>query len=46
MVVTDGEIKLQHLFHQLQLGDGNPGTFVSVVIALPSPQKQIGRAHV
>ena len=39
MVVTDGEIKLQHLFHQLQLGDGNPGTSVFVVIALPSPDR-------
>ncbi|KAL6315006.1 hypothetical protein AAG906_030838 [Vitis piasezkii] len=39
VVFTDGEIKLQHLFHQLQLGDGTPGTSVSVVIALPSPDR-------
>ena len=32
MVITDGDIELQHLFHQLQLGDGTLGTSISVVI--------------
>ena len=30
MVHTDREIELQHLFHQLQLSDGAPGTSVSM----------------
>ena len=33
VVHTDREIELQHLFHQLQLSDGAPGTSVSVAIA-------------
>ncbi|KAL6346051.1 hypothetical protein AAG906_025331 [Vitis piasezkii] len=36
VVHTDGEIELQHLFHQLQLSDGAPSTYVSMAIALPS----------
>ncbi|RVW71363.1 hypothetical protein CK203_060923 [Vitis vinifera] len=32
VVITDGDIELQHLFHQLQLGDGTLGTSISVVI--------------
>ena len=37
MVHIDREIELQHLFHQLQLSDGAPGTSVSVAIAPLSP---------
>ncbi|RVW20046.1 hypothetical protein CK203_114957 [Vitis vinifera] len=33
LVHTDRDIELQHLFHQLQLSDGAPGTSVSVAIA-------------
>ena len=32
VVHTDREIELQHLFHQLQLSDEAPDTFVSMVI--------------
>ena len=30
---------MQHLFHQLQLGDGTLSTSVSIVIAPPSPDR-------
>ena len=36
VVHTDREIELQHLFHQLQLSDGAPSTYVSMAIASPS----------
>ena len=36
MVHIDREIELHHLFHQLQLSDGAPGTFVSTAITLSS----------
>ena len=39
VVHTDWEIELQHLFHQLQLSDGAPDTFVSMAITLPSPNQ-------
>ena len=35
VVHTNREIELQHLFHQLQLSDGAPSTYVSMTIALP-----------
>ncbi|RVW45385.1 Retrovirus-related Pol polyprotein from transposon 17.6 [Vitis vinifera] len=39
VVHTDMEIELQHLFHQLQLSDGIPGTSVSMAITPPSPNR-------
>ena len=39
VVHTDTEIELQHLFHQLQLSDGVPGTSVSMVISPLSPNR-------
>ena len=39
MVHTDREIELQHLFHQLQLSDGAPGTFFSMAITPTSPDQ-------
>ena len=36
VVHTNREIELQHLFHQLQLSDGAPSTYVSMAIAPPS----------
>ena len=39
MVHTDREIELQHLFHQLQLSNGAPGTSVSISITPTSPDR-------
>ena len=39
MVHTDREIELQHLFHQLQLSDGVPGTSISMSITPTSPNQ-------
>ena len=39
VVHTDMEIELQHLFHQLQLSDGIPGTSVSMAITPTSPNQ-------
>ena len=39
VIHTNKEIELQHLFRQLQLSDGALGTFVSVAIAPPSPDR-------
>ena len=36
VVITDRDIELQHLFHQLQLGDGTLSTSIFVVIVPPS----------
>ena len=36
VVHIDREIELHHLFHQLQLSNGAPGTSVSMAIAPPS----------
>ncbi|KAL6327512.1 hypothetical protein AAG906_021595 [Vitis piasezkii] len=33
------EIEIHHLFHQLQLSNGAPGTSVSTTITLPSPDR-------
>ena len=37
VVQIDREIELQHLFHQLQLSDGAPSTFVSMEITSSFP---------
>ena len=39
VVHTNREIELQNLFHQLQLSDGAPGTFVSMAITHPFPNQ-------
>ena len=39
VIHTDTEIELQHLFHQLQLSDGVPGTSISMSITPTSPNQ-------